>query len=71
MYKIITSVLMIFIFPDSPVSVSREIKFFFPQFDMNGWYERDEPLFRKGMCYFNEKEFTHHVINSSLSSSST
>nr|CAG4642913.1 EOG090X0HUX [Evadne anonyx] len=55
---------------DSPVSVAREIKFFFPQFDMDSWYERDEPLFRKGMCYFNEKEFTHHITSSSQNSSS-
>jgi len=54
---------------DSPTSVAREIQFFFPHFDMNSWYEKDEPLFRKGLCHLNETKFTHEIINSSLSSS--
>jgi len=55
---------------DSPISASREIKFFFPEFDIANWYEKDEPLFRKGMCHFNEKEFIHQIISSTLNNSS-
>jgi len=50
---------------DSPLSVSREIQFFFPQFNIPNWYQKDEPLFRKGLCHFNEKEFTHSISASS------
>ncbi|XP_068045378.1 nucleoside diphosphate kinase 6-like isoform X1 [Anomalospiza imberbis] len=37
---------------DSPASASREIAFFFPEFDERRWYEQDEPRLRH----------EHHVL---------
>ncbi|XP_071501054.1 nucleoside diphosphate kinase 6-like [Diadema antillarum] len=31
---------------DSPETASREIGFFFPEFSIQRWYEREEPLYR-------------------------
>ncbi|XP_053800258.1 nucleoside diphosphate kinase 6-like isoform X1 [Vidua chalybeata] len=35
---------------DSPASASREIAFFFPEFDERRWYEQDEPRLRHAHC---------------------
>lgn len=44
---------------DSPLSALREIKFFFPDFKPQLWYEQDEPLFRNGAYFLDEKCFIH------------
>ncbi|XP_041484713.1 nucleoside diphosphate kinase 6-like [Lytechinus variegatus] len=37
---------------DSPETAAKEINFFFPEFNIAQWYERDEPLFRGGEIDF-------------------
>ncbi|NWY07071.1 NDK6 kinase, partial [Nothoprocta ornata] len=46
---------------DSPASASREIAFFFPEFNEELWYQRDEPYLRCGQVYYNAKERVHCV----------
>lgn len=36
------------LFTDSPETAAREINFFFPEFNIPLWLEREEPLFRRG-----------------------
>uniref|UniRef100_A0A8D2M7R6 Nucleoside diphosphate kinase n=1 Tax=Zonotrichia albicollis TaxID=44394 RepID=A0A8D2M7R6_ZONAL len=36
---------------DSPASASREIAFFFPEFDEQRWYEQEEPRLRRGQLF--------------------
>ncbi|NXH24607.1 NDK6 kinase, partial [Myiagra hebetior] len=47
---------------DSPASASREIAFFFPEFDEQRWYEQDEPQLRRGQLYYSAKERVHRVL---------
>ncbi|XP_068794412.1 nucleoside diphosphate kinase 6 [Struthio camelus] len=44
---------------DSPASASREIAFFFPEFNEQLWYQQDEPRLRCGQVYYNAKERVH------------
>ncbi|NWS20307.1 NDK6 kinase, partial [Pachyramphus minor] len=47
---------------DSPASASREIAFFFPEFDEQRWYEQDEPWLRRGQVFYSPEERVHHVL---------
>ncbi|NWU11192.1 NDK6 kinase, partial [Cephalopterus ornatus] len=47
---------------DSPASASREIAFFFPEFDEQCWYEQDEPWLRRGQVFYSPKEHVHRVL---------
>ncbi|NXQ52960.1 NDK6 kinase, partial [Anthoscopus minutus] len=47
---------------DSPASASREIAFFFPEFDERCWYEQDEPELRRGQLYYSPEERVHRVL---------
>ncbi|NXR20341.1 NDK6 kinase, partial [Cinclus mexicanus] len=47
---------------DSPASASREIAFFFPEFDEQRWYEQDEPWLRRGQLYYSAEERVHRVL---------
>ncbi|XP_062446878.1 nucleoside diphosphate kinase 6 isoform X3 [Rhea pennata] len=47
---------------DSPASASREIAFFFPEFNEQLWYKQDEPHLRCGQVYYNTKERIHCVF---------
>ncbi|NWT10591.1 NDK6 kinase, partial [Vireo altiloquus] len=51
---------------DSPASASREIAFFFPEFDEQRWYEQDEPRFRRGELYYSAKERVHRVLGAEV-----
>nr|CAG4645240.1 EOG090X0HUX [Leptodora kindtii] len=51
---------------DSPDSVAREIKFFFPDFNQQRWYEEEEPYMRNNQCQLDESLFIHRVSNSAL-----
>lgn len=53
---------------DSPASAEREIKVFFPDFKITEWYEKEEPLFRKGQIEFVEDLFIHRIHNTGSSS---
>ncbi|NXI32718.1 NDK6 kinase, partial [Sterrhoptilus dennistouni] len=46
---------------DSPASASREIAFFFPEFDEQRWYEQDEPRLRRGQLFYSAEERVHRV----------
>ncbi|KFW84709.1 Nucleoside diphosphate kinase 6, partial [Manacus vitellinus] len=46
---------------DSPASASREIAFFFPEFDEQRWYEQDEPRLRRGQVFYSPEERVHRV----------
>ena len=46
---------------DSDISATREIGFFFPEFDIQQWYVTDEPNFRSGNVEFDETEFLHYI----------
>ncbi|XP_054370799.1 nucleoside diphosphate kinase 6 [Molothrus ater] len=41
---------------DSPASASREIAFFFPEFDEQRWYEQEEPRLRCGQLFHSTQE---------------
>lgn len=47
---------------DSPASASREIAFFFPEFDQRCWYEQDEPQLRRGQLFYSAEEGVHRVL---------
>ncbi|XP_072773967.1 nucleoside diphosphate kinase 6 isoform X2 [Taeniopygia guttata] len=47
---------------DSPASASREIAFFFPEFDERRWYEQDEPQLRRGQLFYSAEEGVHRVL---------
>lgn len=47
---------------DSPASASREIAFFFPEFDEQRWYEQDEPRLRHGQLLYSAQERVHRVL---------
>lgn len=51
---------------DSPETAQREIKFFFPEFDMDSWLE-EEPHFRLSNVEFDSKR-TIHVIKDAIKS---
>ncbi|NXM85761.1 NDK6 kinase, partial [Oenanthe oenanthe] len=44
---------------DSPASASREIAFFFPEFDERRWLEREEPRWRCGELRYSAAERVH------------
>ncbi|NWQ81270.1 NDK6 kinase, partial [Columbina picui] len=47
---------------DSPASASREIAFFFPEFNERLWYEQEEPRLRCGRVIYNAEERVHCVL---------
>nr|XP_047930749.1 nucleoside diphosphate kinase 6 [Anser cygnoides] len=47
---------------DSPASASREIAFFFPEFNEELWYQQEEPHLRCGQVYYNAEERVHCVF---------
>ncbi|XP_010568404.1 PREDICTED: nucleoside diphosphate kinase 6 isoform X2 [Haliaeetus leucocephalus] len=47
---------------DSPASASREIAFFFPEFNEQLWYQQEEPRLRSGQVYYNAEERVHCVF---------
>ncbi|NWT60368.1 NDK6 kinase, partial [Erythrocercus mccallii] len=47
---------------DSPASASREIAFFFPEFDEQRWYEQEEPQLRRGRLHYSAEERVHRVL---------
>ncbi|XP_065605272.1 nucleoside diphosphate kinase 6 [Cyrtonyx montezumae] len=46
---------------DSPASASREIAFFFPEFDEKLWYQQEEPRLRCGQLYYDAEKRVHCV----------
>lgn len=48
-------------FTDSPESARREIRLIFPEFQMESWYETEEPLFRAGNIKFDTNFVVHKV----------
>ena len=51
---------------DSEASAQKEIAFFFPEFDVDKWYEECEPQFRPGANGFNPDTFEHFVKQSEV-----
>lgn len=47
---------------DSPASASREIAFFFPEFNERLWYEQEEPRLRCGRVFYNAEERVHRAL---------
>ncbi|NXU90190.1 NDK6 kinase, partial [Xiphorhynchus elegans] len=47
---------------DSRASASREIAFFFPEFDEQRWYEEEEPRLRCGQVFYSPEECVHRVL---------
>lgn len=47
---------------DSAASASREIAFFFPEFDERRWYEQDEPRLRQGRLCHSAEECQHLLL---------
>ncbi|XP_055664866.1 nucleoside diphosphate kinase 6 isoform X1 [Falco biarmicus] len=47
---------------DSPASASREIAFFFPEFNEQLWYQQEEPRLRCGQVYYNAEKRVHCVF---------
>ncbi|CAH1180494.1 unnamed protein product [Phaedon cochleariae] len=47
---------------DSEQSAEREIKIFFPEFNMDKWFGEKEPLFRSDKVIFLEDQFKHEVV---------
>ncbi|NXP57310.1 NDK6 kinase, partial [Chloropsis cyanopogon] len=47
---------------DSPASASREIAFFFPEFDEQRWYEQEEPRLRRGRPCHSAEERQHREL---------
>ncbi|GAB0090115.1 Nucleoside diphosphate kinase [Sergentomyia squamirostris] len=46
---------------DSQETAEKEIKFFFPNFDVKIWFSNHEPEFRAGNTVFNEEIFLHEI----------
>lgn len=46
---------------DSAASASKEIAFFFPEFDERRWYQEDEPRLRCGQARYSAEERVHQV----------
>lgn len=48
------------------MSALKEIEFFFEDFDVNGWYQKEEHKFRDGTdVIFNERKLEHEVLKNS------
>lgn len=50
---------------DSPESAQREINFFFPDFSVEQWMEKEEPLFRSGQIRYDHKGQIHKPLGPS------
>ncbi|KAM4611162.1 nucleoside diphosphate kinase 6 [Discoglossus pictus] len=46
---------------DSVESTCREIPFFFPEFNLNYWYQEQEPRYRTGPLRYDEESLEHRV----------
>ncbi|KAK3093527.1 hypothetical protein FSP39_016795 [Pinctada imbricata] len=44
---------------DSEETAKREISFFFPEFDVDEWYKKEEVYFRQGSVKYCEENFVH------------
>uniref|UniRef100_A0A3Q3B204 Nucleoside diphosphate kinase n=1 Tax=Kryptolebias marmoratus TaxID=37003 RepID=A0A3Q3B204_KRYMA len=49
---------------DSPESAQREISFFFPEFHVEEWLEKEEPLFRSGQIRYDSQKQIHTLFRS-------
>lgn len=47
---------------DSPETAAKEIKFFFPEFNIEEWYKTDEYKFRKGLVQLDNINFIHKLV---------
>ncbi|XP_072258104.1 nucleoside diphosphate kinase 6 [Pyxicephalus adspersus] len=47
---------------DSVDSACREISFFFPDFNVSRWYEKEEPLYRTGPLCYDEEKLEHRLV---------
>ncbi|KAM4528963.1 nucleoside diphosphate kinase 6 isoform 1-T2 [Fundulus diaphanus] len=47
---------------DSPESARREISFFFPDFSVEQWMEKEEPLFRSGQIRYDHEDQIHKPV---------
>lgn len=47
---------------DSEESVRREISIFFPEFDIDKWFQEEEPIFRENLLSFSRELFVHQPI---------
>lgn len=47
---------------DSIDSARREISFFFPDFNVNRWYEEEEPLYRAGPLCYDKEKLEHRLV---------
>lgn len=48
---------------DSLESSHKEIKFFFPDFCVDGWMEKEEPLFRAGQVLYDHQKMIHALTS--------
>ena len=44
---------------DSDLSARQEIKFFFPEFDYDEWFDKEEAIYRTGPTTFDTKTIQH------------
>uniref|UniRef100_A0A672GP79 Nucleoside diphosphate kinase n=1 Tax=Salarias fasciatus TaxID=181472 RepID=A0A672GP79_SALFA len=44
---------------DSPESAQREISFFFPDFSVEEWMQKEEPSFRSGQIHYDQRNHIH------------
>lgn len=49
---------------DSTKSAVREVGFYFPEFKIDEWFVKDEPLFSEGQVEFDEENCIHRSIKS-------
>ncbi|KAF2360570.1 Nucleoside diphosphate kinase-like domain [Trinorchestia longiramus] len=47
---------------DSPTTALKEMKLFFPEFDVDAWRVQEEPLLRSGSYILDEKAFVHRPL---------
>ncbi|XP_008396119.1 nucleoside diphosphate kinase 6 [Poecilia reticulata] len=50
---------------DSPESAQREISFFFPDFNVEQWLKKEEPLFRSGRIQYDQQDQIHKPLTPS------
>ena len=60
--RLASHLLLLCFLTDSPASASREIAFFFPEFNEQLWYQQEEPRLRCGQVYYNAEERVHCVF---------
>lgn len=58
-YVLNHSFTVFFVDLDSPESVLKEIGVFFPEFDIDNWYKKEEESFRNNNVTFAKEKFVH------------